>query len=247
MIPFAAILVALHGEGTQGVRLAATGALEQLDRPAGAPLWSDGQVELGWRSDAWNPDVRWRSVRRWDRSDAEIGLAVSRKWASRWRTEFAGSKGLDEVFLATWSLRAELEASIAGAWVVGGAYKASDFDGFVVQQPELRIERYMGAWRTGMAVSFPWTNGTLPRVGGRAGLGWDWSDAGGVGFDLASNQEMERQPTSVIDRNSLAASAALRQKLSQRVVARVAGTWTRLESIHQRMEVRVGIECVLGR
>ncbi|MEK7391589.1 MAG: hypothetical protein AAB214_03395, partial [Fibrobacterota bacterium] len=110
-----------------------------------------------------------------------------------------------------------------------------------------RIERYLGAGRTGLAMALPWPDGTLPRIGGRAGLGWDWSDAGGVGFDLASNQEMERQPTSVIDRNSLSASAALRQKLSQRVVARVSGTWTRLEDIHERMEVRLGIECVLGR
>jgi len=247
MIVAAAILSALLRADPEGLRLAASGALERPDAPSGASLWREGGVDALWRASRWSLDGSWRAVRRWGRDDAEASLAGQWRWNESLRSGLAVTKSVDERVVASWSVGAEVGDSFEGGWGLAARWKLSDYRGRSIHQPAMQVERSLGAWRMGMAMSFPWYQGDVPQVGGKVSLGWDWSGKGGADIDFASDHETEYGEGDVLDRKTLAAVLALRQKLSDRTTVRISGAWTRQEKIHDRLMARVGMEWFFGR
>ena len=242
-----AILVLLAGRVVAAeTRIGVSGALEHLDEPPGAPLWKDLALEVSWRDSNWAARGSARTVRRWERDDAEFRLAARRKWAGSWSLGLEGSAGLRGIFLPTWMVRAAAESDGIPGWIVGLAAKRSDYSGFGVWEPELRFDRLIGVWMLGMAVGFPWTEGLFPGLSGRVDAGWDWSDLGGASIGIGSSREIESATHGVLDRRALTISGGVRQALGARATMRAGASWTSLESVHDRLEGRLGLEFRLG-
>lgn len=237
---------ALHGSPGGTARFAVSGALERLSRPAEADLWRDLQGDASWNGPLWGAAATARTVRRWGIDDAEFRLETHRAWLRCLKTRMEASMGVRDRFLPSWMVRPGIESDCPGGWVAGIGWKVSDYDGFDVHQPELELERYWGAWRTGMIVGFPWSDGLFPALSARMLVGWDWSDAGGVSLDLGSSREMEAVATGVADRRALSVAGGVRQMLGSIVTARASATWTRLERIHDRLEGRLGFDVRFG-
>lgn len=237
--------VAASPEGV--ARFGISGALERLSRPPGAAVWSDLQGDASWNAASWGLEVSARTVRRWELDDTEFRLGARREWLRCLRTRLETSAGLRDRFLPSWMLHPGIESSCPGGWVAGLGWKVADYDGFAVHQPELKLERYRGAWRTGMLVGFPWSDGLFPALSARVLAGWDWSDDGGLSLDLGSSREMESSATGILERRVLSVAGGVRQGLGGFVTARASATWTRLERIHDRLEGRLGIEFRVGR
>lgn len=238
--------VVFAGSPERVARFGISGALEELSRPADAGIWRDLQADASWRASHWGLAVSARTVRRWDLDDAEIRLAAHRDWLRCLNLQLETSLGLRDRFLPTWMLRPGIESNCPGGWVAGMGWKIADYDGFGVHQPELKLERYRGAWRTGMLVGFPWSDGLFPALSARVLAGWDWSDGGGLSLDLGSSREMESTEAGIADRRALSISGGVRQGIGAFVTARASATWTRLEKIHDRLEGRLGIEFRVG-
>lgn len=234
------------GSPERVARFGISGALEELSRPADAGIWHDLQADASWSSSPWGLAASARTVRRWGVDDAEFRLGAQREWLGCLRAQLETSAGLRDRFLPSWMLRPGIESNCPGGWVAGMGWKMADYDGFGVHQPELKLERYRGAWRTGMLVGFPWSDGLFPALSARVLAGWDWSDAGGLSLDLGSSREMESTPTGIADRRALSVAGGVRQGLGSIVTARASATWTRLERIHDRLEGRLGIEFRVG-
>lgn len=227
-------------------RIGVVGALERLDAPVGAPLWRDISLEGSLREGVWQVDGAARTVRRWSRNDGEIRFGVRREWFDSWTFGCDGSAGLRGTFLPSWTVRGSVETKASGGWVFGADWKFADYSGFGVHEPGLRSDRYWGPWRLGMVVAFPWTDGLFPGVSGRVSTGWDWSDAGGISAALGSSRELEAAASGVADRRALTISGGARQSVGSRTTLRAWATWTSLESVHDRLEGRLGVEFRLG-
>jgi len=238
--------VALSGSPEGVARFGISGALEELSRPADADPWRDLQVDASWSGSLWGVAAAARTVRRWGIDDAEFRLGTHRVWLACLKTRLDASMGVRDRFLPSWMVRPAIESNCPGGWVAGIGWKVSDYDGFDVHQPELELERYWGAWRMGMVVGFPWSDGLFPALSARVLAGWDWSDAGGVSLDLGSSREMESTTTGIADRRALSVAGGVRQMLGSIVTARGAATWTRLEGIHDRLEGRLGLDVRFG-
>lgn len=238
----AAFLASMGGN----TKLFASGALERLDQPSQAPLWKD--VEMGAvRVDGiWQFDAVARGVRRWERDDAELRAGVRRRVAQDWVLGAGGSAGLRQVFLPSWMGRAELEANCGAGWILASSLRFSGYENLGVWLPEARVDRYLGPWRMGMGFGFPWAEGLVPGASARVSMGWDYRETVGLSADFSSSRELESEAGVIKDRRALSLATGVYGVVGGGTVLRSSFAWTRLESVHDRLEGRMGLEFRFG-
>lgn len=240
------LALVVFAQARDGATISASAALAHPDAPDKTPDWREVSVALGWRSPVWHAGLSATAVRRWDLDDLQGEFQVGRILSEGWSWESTASIGQKERFLPSWSAGSDVIGTFGQGWVGTFGMRITDFRGWRTSTPRLLLERYIGSWRLGAGTALAWPQGIDPVLDGRILAGWDWNDHGGIGLDASYAREAEREAGRIIDRRSLAVSMGVRQSLGARLVIRPTLSWTRLENVHDRLEVRLGMECGLG-
>lgn len=246
MNPAAALVLALLARSNQGASIFVSGALSHPDAPANTPDWREGSVGWNWNSPRWHAGMSATSVRRWDLDDLQGEMRFGRFLSEMVSWESTASIGRQELFLPSWSIGSELSGRLGRGWVGTIGMRIADFRGWTTATPRVLLEHYLGPWRLGAGSALAWPEGLGPVLDARALAGFDWSDRGGIGLDASYAREAERDGGRLVDRRSLSVSMGARQGIGSRLVLRPALAWTRLEDVHDRLEVRLGMECGFG-
>ncbi|MBK9578520.1 MAG: YaiO family outer membrane beta-barrel protein [Fibrobacterota bacterium] len=246
MIALATLALAALTGSPEGPSVSASAAFARLDAPQGAPNWSEFSGGLAWKAARWNTGVSATMVRRWDLDDLQGEFQAGHKLSESVSWEATASLGGQERFLPSWATSAALVKTLPQGWVGTVGLRLADYREWKVFVPKILCERYIRAWRLGAGTALPWPQGMEPTLDVRVLGGWDWSDRGGIGIDASYAREAERDGNVLLDRRSTSTTLSVRQELGARVIVRPAISWTRLETVHDRLEVRLAIQCGIG-